>query len=464
MTSSRSPTYRKGREFMVAIAILAAGKGTRMRSTLPKVLHRLGGRSLVEWVLESVKALPLDDQFAIVGYQAAMVEDALGDRVRFVEQREQLGTGHAVQQLLPHLAGFDGDLLILNGDVPLLRAETLANLVATHQRSGNDATLLTAILPNPKGYGRVFCDDQNRLKQIIEDRDCTPAQRTNGRVNAGIYCFKWSALAKALPQLTTDNDQKEYYLTQAIDFMGQVMAFDVADHQEILGINDRRQLAEAYKILQQRIKEDWMAAGVTIVDPDSVTIDDTVTIGLDAIIEPQTHLRGATTIGPNCRIGPGSLIENSTIAEGSSVLYSVVSDSQIAANGQIGPYAHLRAGASIGPDCRIGNFVEIKNSTIGPQTNAAHLAYLGDATLGERVNVGAGTITANYDGVTKHKTIIGDRAKTGANSVLVAPVTIGSDATIAAGSTITQDVPSKALAIGRSRQANKADWKGPIAK
>lgn len=447
---------------MVAVAILAAGKGTRMRSTLPKVLHRLGGRSLVEWVLESVKGLALDDQFAIVGYQAAMVEAALADRsVGFVEQREQLGTGHAVQQLLPHLDGFEGDLLILNGDVPLLRAETLANLVATHQESGNDATLLTAILPNPKGYGRVFCDDQNRLKQIIEDRDCTPAQRANARVNAGIYCFRWSALAKALPQLTTDNDQQEYYLTQAIDFMDRVMAFDVADHQEILGINDRRQLADAYKILQQRIKDDWMAKGITIVDPDSVTIDDSVTIGLDAIIEPQTHLRGTTTIGPNCRIGPGTLVENSQIAENTSVLYSVISDSQIAANSQIGPYTHLRAGAVIGPDCRVGNFVEIKNSTIGPQTNAAHLAYLGDATLGERVNVGAGTITANYDGVSKHPTVIGDRAKTGANSVLVAPVTIGSDATIAAGSTITQDVPSKALAIGRSRQVNKADWPGP---
>lgn len=446
---------------MVAVAILAAGRGTRMKSDLPKVLHSLGGKSLVERVLGNLSQIDPVRCFVIVGYEGDRVQAALQHypNVEFVEQTEQLGTGHAVQQLLPHLEGFEGDLLVLNGDVPLIRAETLKMLMQTHKHKQNSATLLTAQLPNPRGYGRVFCDGRDMLKQIVEDRDCTTAQKQNCRVNAGVYCFHWQDLEKALPQLRTDNDQGEYYLTEVIQYMPSVMAVDVEDYQEIFGINDRKQLATAYQILQDRVKDDWMAAGITFIDPDSTTIDDTVQLQPDVTVEPQTHLRGNTTIGARSRIGPGSLIEDSEIGENVSVLYSVVSDSSVAANTRIGPYAHLRGRASVGTGCRVGNFVEVKNSTLGNGVNAAHLSYLGDATLGNRVNVGAGTITANYDGVSKHPTYIGNGSKTGANSVLVAPLTIGEDATIAAGSVITDNVQNDALAIARARQTVKPGWR-----
>lgn len=446
---------------MVAVAILAAGRGTRMKSRLPKVLHRLGGESLLERVLRCTSDLNPRRRLVIVGYGGDLVRESLANQanLEFVEQREQLGTGHAVQQLIPHLQDFSGALLVLNGDVPLLRPETLLSLLQTHQQNGNAATILTAQLPDPKGYGRVFCDGQNLVTQIIEDRDCTPAQRQNRRVNAGIYCFRWSALAEVLPKLQTNNDQQEYYLTDAVNYLDPVMAVDVQDYQEILGINDRKQLATAYDILQVRIKDAWMTAGVTMVDPDSITIDDTVQLEPDVILEPQTHLRGNSIIRSGSRIGPGSLIENSEIGENATVLLSVVSDSTVKAGTRVGPYAHLRGHVEVGENCRIGNFVELKNSSLGDRTNVAHLSYLGDATLGHQVNVGAGTITANYDGVKKHRTHIGDRTKTGSNSVLVAPITIGSDVTIAAGSTITEDVSDDCLVIARARQVVKAGWR-----
>lgn len=446
---------------MVAVAILAAGRGTRMKSRLPKVLHPLGGRSLLKRVLDCAAEVQPSQVLVIVGYGSDLVQESLADlkTVQFVEQREQLGTGHAVQQLIPYLQDFSEDLLVLNGDVPLLRPETLQNLLDSHRTNQNAATILTAQLPDAKGYGRVFCDGQNLVTQIIEDRDCTPAQRQNRRVNAGIYCFRWSALAKVLPTLQANNDQQEYYLTDVVSELDPVMAVDVQDYQEILGINDRQQLAVAGDILQTRVKNSWMRAGVSIVDPDSVTIDDTVQLEPDVIIEPQTHLRGQTIIRAGSRVGPGSLIENSEIGEAATVLFSVVSDSTVQANARIGPYAHLRGHVTVGEACRVGNFVELKNATLGHHTNVAHLSYLGDATLGDRVNVGAGTITANYDGVKKHRTEIGDRTKTGSNSVLVAPITIGADVTIAAGSTITEDVPDDSLVIARTRQVVKRGWK-----
>ncbi|WP_263975233.1 bifunctional UDP-N-acetylglucosamine diphosphorylase/glucosamine-1-phosphate N-acetyltransferase GlmU [Leptolyngbya sp. 7M] len=396
----------------------------------------------------------------IVGYEAEQVRQSFAQRpdLEFVEQTEQLGTGHAVQQLLPHLQGFEGSLLVLNGDVPLLRPQTLMTLLHTHQTHQNAATILTAQMPDAKGYGRVFCDGNNLVTQIVEDRDCTPAQRQNRRVNAGIYCFNWSQLAAILPKLQSNNDQQEYYLTDAVNFLSPVMAVDVDDYQEILGINDRKQLATAYEILQTRIKDDWMAAGVTLINPDTITIDDTVQLGNDVVIEPQTHLRGQTVIRSGSRIGPGCLIEDSQIGENVTVLYSVVNKSVIQSNSRIGPYTHLRSQVEVGQGCRIGNFVELKNARLGTRTNVAHLSYLGDATLGNQVNVGAGTITANYDGVKKHRTQIGDRTKTGSNSVLVAPITVGQDVTIAAGSTVTEDVPNDALVIARARQVVKPGW------
>jgi bifunctional UDP-N-acetylglucosamine pyrophosphorylase / glucosamine-1-phosphate N-acetyltransferase len=446
---------------MVAVAILAAGKGTRMKSRLPKVLHELGGRSLLGHVLNCAATLQPQRQLVIVGYGSDQVRAALAQHdLTFVDQTEQLGTGHAVQQIIPHLQDFEGDVLVLNGDVPLLRPQTLEVLLKTHQDHGNAATILTAQMAEPKGYGRVFCEDGDRLRvtQIIEDRDCTPEQRQNRRINAGIYCFCWSELARVLPQLQTDNDQQEYYLTDVVKFMSPVMAVDVADEQEILGINDRLQLATAAEFLQTRVKSGWMAAGVTLIDPHSITIDDTVKIEPDVIIEPQTHLRGDTVIATGSRIGPGSLVENSQIGENVTVRYSVITDSVVQAKTTIGPYAHLRGHVAVGQGCRVGNFVELKNSTLGDRTNVAHLSYLGDTIAGTQVNVGAGTITANYDGVKKHKTVIGDRTKTGSNSVLVAPITIGSDVNIAAGSTLTEDVPDQCLVIARARQVVKPGW------
>lgn len=416
----------------------------------------------MERVLHSLSEIAPSRRLIIVGYRSDLVQASLQpwSGLEFVEQTKQLGTGHAVQQLLPHLQGFTEDLLVLNGDVPLLRPQTLRQMLQTHRDHQNAATILTAHLPNPQGYGRVFCDQNNVLKQIVEDRDCNAAQKQNNRINAGVYCFRWPDLAEVLPQLSADNDQQEYYLTDAVNYLKpKVMAVDVEDYQEILGINDRKQLAAAYDILQTRIKNDWMTAGVTLVDPDSITIDETVQIQPDVIIEPQTHLRGQTTIQSGCRIGPGSLIDNSQIGENVTVLYSVVANSQVEAETRIGPYSHLRTDVQVGSGCRVGNFVELKSTVLGNETNVAHLSYLGNATVGHQVNIGAGTITANYDGFQKHPTIIGDRTKTGSNSVLVAPLTLGANVNVAAGSTVTEDVPADALVIARSRQVVKPGWR-----
>ncbi|MDZ8087276.1 MAG: bifunctional UDP-N-acetylglucosamine diphosphorylase/glucosamine-1-phosphate N-acetyltransferase GlmU [Nostoc sp. DedQUE12b] len=446
---------------MVVVAILAAGRGTRMKSCLPKVLHSLGGRSLIERVLESVEPLSPSRQIVIVGYQSEEVQAAMHSipSLEFVEQTVQLGTGHAIQQLLPHLENYTGDLLVLNGDLPLIRSETLKQMLQTHVRNQNSTTILTSHLPDPTGYGRVFCNDENIVQEIVEHKDCTAAQRQNQRINAGVYCFRWPDLAKVLPHLQANNAQKEYYLTDAVTQVGQVMAVDVEDYQEILGINDRLQLAAASEILQKRVKEKWMLAGVTLIDPTSITIDETVELQPDVIIEPQTHLRGNTAIQAGSHIGPGSLIENSQLSENVTVQYSVVINSTVQAGSRIGPYTHLRGQVQVGAGCRVGNFVELKNTQLGDRTNAAHLSYIGDTVVGNQVNIGAGTITANYDGVKKHRTKIGDRTKTGANSVLVAPLTLGDDVYIAAGSTVTEDVPDDSLVIARSRQVVKPAWR-----
>ncbi|NJM97944.1 MAG: bifunctional UDP-N-acetylglucosamine diphosphorylase/glucosamine-1-phosphate N-acetyltransferase GlmU [Phormidesmis sp. RL_2_1] len=444
----------------LAIAILAAGKGTRMRSALPKVLHRLSGLTLVENVIASTALVVPTRKIVIVGYEAEQVKSALTHipDLEFVEQRQQLGTGHAVQQVIPALAGFTGNLLVLNGDVPLLRPETVERMLQTHHDNNNAATILTAQMEDPTGYGRVFTDDNLVVKEIIEHRDCTLAQRENHRTNAGIYCFRWSALMDVLPYLKADNDQSEYYLTDVIKDLAPVMAMDTAP-AEVAGINNRKQLSAAEVVMQNRIKDELMLSGITLINADSITIDATVTVEPDVIIEPQTHLRGNCVIKSGCHIGPGALIENSTIGENTRLVHSVVSDSAVAAGGRIGPFAHIRGQAHVGENCRIGNFVEVKKSTIGNNTNAAHLSYLGDAELGEQVNVGAGTITVNYDGRNKHKTVIGDRTKTGANSCLVAPITIGADTTIGAGSVLTKDVEGDCLVFARSPQKSIPGWK-----
>ena len=445
---------------MLAVAVLAAGKGTRMKSALPKVLQPLAGATLVERVLASARTLEPERRLLIVGHQAERVEKQLSPigGLEFVLQQPQNGTGHAVQQLLPVLQGFTGELLVLNGDVPLLRAETIESLVTGHRESGADVTLLTARLSDPTGYGRVFADSEGKVSGIIEHPDCTEEQRRNNLTNAGIYCFNWQALEAVLPQLSSDNDQGELYLTDTVAMLPRAMHREVADPDEVNGINNRRQLAQCEAVLQQRLREHWMDEGVTFTDPESCTLSEDCRFGRDVVIEPQTHFRGRCVIGDNCRIGPGSLIEDASLGDNVSVVHSVIREANVGDDVAIGPFAHLRPAADVGDGCRIGNFVEVKKSQIGAGSKVNHLSYIGDASLGANVNVGAGTITANYDGVRKHRTVIGDGSKTGANSVLVAPVSLGKKVTVAAGSTITKDVSDGALAIGRSRQMNKEGW------
>ncbi|QCH14139.1 bifunctional UDP-N-acetylglucosamine diphosphorylase/glucosamine-1-phosphate N-acetyltransferase GlmU [Synechococcus sp. CB0101] len=448
---------------MLAVAVLAAGKGTRMKSDLPKVLQPLAGATLVERVLASCKGLAPQRQILIVGHQADRVEQSLAHQpgLEFVLQQPQNGTGHAVQQLLEPLSGFEGDLLVLNGDVPLLRAETIANLLERHRSSGAAVTLLTARLADPTGYGRVFADDAAQVSAIVEHRDCSEAQRCNNLINAGIYCFNWRKLAEVLPQLSTDNDQGELYLTDTVAMLNPAMHLEVADADEINGINDRLQLSQCEAVIQERMRRHWMAEGVTFVDPASCTLSDGTRFGRDVVVEPQCHFRGDAVIGEGCRIGPGSLIDNSRIGDRVEIIYSVVRDAAVASDCAIGPFAQLRPGADLAEGCRVGNFVEIKKSSLAEGCKVNHLSYIGDAELGSGVNVGAGTITANYDGVNKHRTMIGAGSKTGANSVLVAPIVLGEGVTVGAGSTLTKNVPAGALALGRAKQLVKENWQAP---
>lgn len=431
-----------------------------MKSELPKVLHRLGSCTILERILDTAGSLDPDRVLVIVGYGREQIQRTLAEQeVEWVTQAEQRGTGHAVQQVVPLLTGFMGDILVINGDVPLLRSETLAQLVQVRRQRQPGVAALVANVGDPTGYGRVFCDEQGSILNIVEHRDCTPEQQQQNTINAGVYCFDWPSLAAILPQLKADNDQGEYYITDAVRLVNSAVAVEVQDPHEIGGINDRIQLAQAHQIWQQRLKHHWMRSGVTMIDPDSITLDDGIHLESDVILEPQTHLRGSTHIGQGSHIGPGCWIENSRIERECRVIFSTVTDSQIAASSKIGPYAHIRQQSQVGENCRIGNFVELKKTAMGSRTNAAHLSYLGDATLGEQVNIGAGTITANYDGVDKHSTIIGDRSKTGSNSVLVAPITLGSDVTVAAGSTLTESVADDCLVIARARQVVKPGWR-----
>jgi bifunctional UDP-N-acetylglucosamine pyrophosphorylase/glucosamine-1-phosphate N-acetyltransferase len=399
----------------------------------------------------------------IVGHQAERVEHSLSnlDGLEFVLQQPQNGTGHAVQQLLAPLTGFEGDLLVLNGDVPLLRPETLEELLRQHRSMGAAVTLLTARLDDPSGYGRVFANAQGEVSGIVEHRDCSDEQRRNNLTNAGIYCFNWAKLAAVLPQLTTDNDQGELYLTDTIAMLSPAMHVEVKDADEINGINDRLQLSQCEAVLQERLRRHWMAEGVSFIDPASCTLSEGSRFGRDVVIEPQCHFRGSTSVGDGCRIGPGCLLENASLGNNVQALYSVIREASVAEGCCIGPFAQIRPGAELSEGCHIGNFVEVKNSRLAPGVKVNHLSYIGDADLGAKVNVGAGTITANYDGVNKHRTVIGAGSKTGANSVLVAPITLGDNVTVGAGSILTKDVPSGALALARAKQLVKDNWGGP---
>ncbi len=445
---------------MLAVAVLAAGKGTRMKSSLPKVLQPLAGSTLVERVLKSFSKLEADRCLLIIGHQGELVKEHLGHRkgVEFVLQSPQNGTGHAIQQLIPLLTNFDGELLVLNGDVPLLREETIKELVTEHRNRNARVTFLSSRVEDPTGYGRVFANDEGLVSKIIEHKDCNQKELSNNLTNAGIYCFDWKSLEKVLPKLEGKNEQQELYLTDTVAMLTPALHIEVDDSGEVSGVNDRKQLAICEELIQTRLRQYWMKEGVTFIDPSSCTLSEECLFGKDVVIEPQTHLRGSCLIGDESNLGPGTLIKDSILGKRTQVTHSVISQVKVGDEVKVGPFAHLRPGTNIESNCRIGNFVEVKKSQISTGSKVNHLSYIGDAILGEEVNIGAGTITANFDGVNKHQTVIGHRSKTGANSVLVAPIVLGTDVTVGAGSTLTRNVPDFALAISRAKQLIKEGW------
>ena len=443
----------------LTIVILAAGEGKRMRSRQPKVLHRLCGRPLIGYALRTARVLA-DRIVLVVGPDADGVRAAAGEGVRVVEQRERLGTGHAVLQAREACGA--GTILVLPGDSPLLSSETLTALVAQHRAAGAAATVLTAVVDRPQGYGRILRQG-GRVKRIVEERDATDDQKKITEINTSVYGFDARRLWKALGELRPDNDQGEYYLTDVIGLLaragGRIEALAAPDPAEALGINDRKQLAAVAAIQRRRILDGLMEAGVTVLDPASTYVEDTVTIGPDTTLYPNVVLEGATTIGSECVIASGCQVSASRFGDRVTLKpYCVVSEAVVEDDATLGPFCHLRPGCHIGQKAKIGNFVEAKKARIGRGSKANHLAYLGDATVGEDVNIGAGTITCNYDGRAKHETRIGDGAFVGTNATLVAPLVIGEGAYVGGGSTITKDVPPGALAVGRAPQVVKEGW------
>ncbi|MDN5292919.1 MAG: bifunctional UDP-N-acetylglucosamine pyrophosphorylase / glucosamine-phosphate N-acetyltransferase [Eubacteriales bacterium] len=441
--------------------ILAAGKGTRMKSETAKVLHRVAGRPMIEHVIAAVRQAGVAKIVIVVGHQGEEVCRYLGDEYTYVWQREQLGTGHAVMQTEKELMGSSGPVLILCGDTPLLRGETLRELLTVHQREGNDLTLLTAWLDDPTGYGRIV-RREGQVEAIIEEKDADAETKKIKEINAGVYCFDREKLFAALKEISPANAQGEYYLTDTLQIFARRGwkrgAVQVADPVEITGVNDRVQLARVGAILRERINTELMLSGVTIIDPATTYIEAGVKVGRDTIIYPQTYLEAGTEIGERCVIGPFTRIAQSVVGNDCTILASFVVESKIGNGVNVGPYAYLRPGTEVADGVRIGDFVEIKKSRIGTGSKVPHLSYIGDTTIGVGVNIGAGTITCNYDGVNKWPTIIGDGAFIGSNTNLVAPVEVGEGAVVAAGSTITKKVPPGALAVARERQYNIANW------
>jgi bifunctional UDP-N-acetylglucosamine pyrophosphorylase/glucosamine-1-phosphate N-acetyltransferase len=446
---------------MVAV-ILAAGKGTRMKSAIPKVLHAVGGKQMLRHVMEAAVQAGASRTIVVVGHGSEQVQAEIGNAAEYVLQKEQLGTGHAMMQVQPALSGFSGTVLLLCGDTPLLTGKTLEKLFAEHKQSGAAATVLTAVPSDATGYGRILRDASGRVQGIVEQKDATEEQKRIGEINTGIYCFEAGPLFAALTGLTCNNAQGEYYLTDVLAILAEtgnrVSAVSVEDFQETLGINSRVQLAEAETLLRRRKLIELMENGVTVMDPASTFVDAAVSIGQDTILYPYTWIEGATTIGRDCRIGPNSRIADSQIGDAVTLHFSYAHECKIGEGVTVGPYAHLRPDTELLAGVKVGNFVEVKNSRVGKGSKLPHLSYIGDADIGAGVNIGCGTITVNYDGKKKHRTAIGDTAFVGCNSNLVAPVSVGAGAYIAAGSTITKDVPDGALGVGRARQSNIAGW------
>jgi bifunctional UDP-N-acetylglucosamine pyrophosphorylase/glucosamine-1-phosphate N-acetyltransferase len=446
------------------IVILAAGKGTRMKSRLPKVLHQAAGVSLIEHVLAHAAALNPASTTIIVGHQAELVKSVLARRpgVQFALQEPQLGTGHALLQAEPFLAGKTGTVVLLSGDVPLLRTATLEALVRHHLTRKSAATVLTAHVDAPDGYGRIV-RTEGKLTAIVEHKDASRAERAIHEINSGIYAFELAALFENLRRIGSANAQGEYYLPDLVGIVqgqGQIVeAMPATDPREVLGVNSRQELAEISALLRTRRNAELMEAGVTVIDPATTWVGPDVTIGEDTILHPNVFLEGSTRVGSRCEINAGVRIIDSTLGDGVLVNnFCVIRQSTIESGAEIGPFAQLRPLSHVEEQAHVGNFVELKKTRLGRGSKANHLTYLGDATIGEKVNVGAGTITCNYDGVAKHPTVIEDGAFIGSDTQLIAPVRVGKGAYVAAGSSITEDVPAEALAIGRGKQVNKPGW------
>jgi len=442
--------------------ILAAGEGKRMKSKKSKVLHKVGGKEMIGWVYDAVQQAGIQNTIVVVGHKAEQVMEYLGDKAQFVLQKEQLGTGHAVMQAQSVLQNTEGYVIILNGDIPLIKAETIKQALTYHMENHHSATVITTQLDDAAGYGRIIRDSEGNVVRIVEDKDANEQEKSIKEINSGLYCFTVKSLLDSLGKLNNNNSQGEYYLTDTIEILikdgHKVGALLVEDSTELLGINNRIQLSEVEAIMRKKILEKHMEQGVTILDPANTYIEAGVQIGSDTVILPGCILEGNTTIGENCIIGPQTNIINSVIANNVEVRNSVVTDSFIDEGTHVGPFAYLRPGSKIGKNVRIGDFVEIKNSVIGDHTKVSHLTYVGDSEVGKHVNFGCGTVTVNYDGKKKHKTIIGDNVFIGCNTNLVSPVVDNNNAYIAAGSTITEEVPEYSLAIARSRQVIKEDW------
>jgi bifunctional UDP-N-acetylglucosamine pyrophosphorylase/glucosamine-1-phosphate N-acetyltransferase len=449
----------------VTVVILAAGLGTRMKSRKAKVLHEAGGLALIEHVLESALRIADADRIAVVvGHQAGLVQERLsGKGVRFAFQTEQKGTGHALAVCRDVVPGTHGLLVVLYGDCPLLSAQTLECLLERHRSSGAAATVITTLLDDPTGYGRAITDENGFIQAIVEEKVATAGQKSVKQINSGMYCFDASLLWKHLPEIQPNPVSQEYYLTDIVEILNgaghRVAAMLHPDASELLGINNRVELAAVDRIFRERKVRDLMLAGVTVIKPETVTVDADVEIGIDSVVEPFAQLLGKTRVGEDCRIGTGSIVSDSTLADGVQIApYTIVNKSEIGARASIGPFARLRTDNHIAPEAHIGNFVELKKTKFGEGSKAGHLAYLGDSEIGDGCNIGAGAITCNYDGSRKYQTTISDRTFVGSNATLVAPVELGAGSYIAAGSVITENVPSDALGIGRERQTNKEGW------
>lgn len=442
--------------------VLAAGQGTRMKSKLYKVLHPVCGKPMVEHIIDQIETSGVDQIVTVVGHGANAVKETLGIRSEYVLQVEQLGTGHAVLQAVEVLGKKEGTTLVICGDTPLLTAETLRNLLAFHEEHDAKATVLTAHAEHPFGYGRVIRNAENNVKKIVEQKDASPEEEKVQEINTGTYVFDNQSLFETLELVKNDNSQGEYYLPDVIEILKNekqvVMAYQMENMEEALGVNDRVALAEAATTMKVRINEKHMRNGVTILDPANTYIEAEVKIGPDTVVEPNVVLKGNTVIGEDCFIGAGSMICDSKIGNNVRVISSHIEQSHMSDNSNVGPHSHLRPDTTIGEQVHIGNYVEIKNSTIAKDTRIGHLTYIGDADLGENINVGCGTVFVNYDGKNKHRSTIGDNSFIGCNVNIVAPVQVSKNAFLAAGSTITKDVPEGAMGIARSRQENKEGY------